>query len=746
MRELWAKIDKFLLGRKWSIKDKLTHAVLLHSLVTLLTLGGILLYGVSKAETVINEMGMKLVMKYHRDSLDLLLNERKAELLHDAVVTAENTDHQLDDLEREVRRIVQAMEKIERHPELYRPQHVGLPGESDPYGDIPFYLQHGPEVSPEDFAYEIGMAANMRDILARIADDSNSPFIVCSFIASKHNYSLSADSELLPEIKPSLYFDVVSTDWYQEAVAQGGVVFSDIEELSDASQGSIFFCAIPYRDAEGDIAGVAGVEATGRPLQRILKEVDSWHTTAFGFLLDKHGQVILGSDNEPIIRELALYSGKDQQDPEHADIADMIRAMTEGKQGVSEIMLNGEKYDVGYVPLQHNGWSVGLATAESEVLAPVVRNQENFTNLTTRYVATSEQLEREMAIFFLIVSAVVVCLVVAFGKILAGHFVRPINELADGARTIAAGNLDKKLDIHTGDEIEHLATCFNVMTDELKEHMRNVARTAAEKERLSAELSMAKEIQMSTLPRRFPPFPGHDGFGIYASLKTATEVGGDFYDFCLLDEDHLFFTVADVSGKGMAAALFMVISKTVLKNLVHTMGTDHDLAAVISHTNDQLCIENDAEMFVTAFAGLLELSTGRLTYVNAGHNPPLVYHADEKKFKYLDMERNFVLASMEGYGYKSQELTLVPGDWLFLYTDGLTEARAEPRELYGEQRLRDTLDRQKMDDVTPEGLISHVGESLEEFVGKAEQFDDITMMAISYCGKEEKEGKKKEDR
>ena len=255
-------------------------------------------------------------------------------------------------------------------------------------------------------------------------------------------------------------------------------------------------------------------------------------------------------------------------------------------------------------------------------------------------------------------------------------------------RDIASGNLDKKLDIHTGDEIEHLSTSFNAMTLELKTYMTNLTKVTAEKERIATELDVAKDIQNGMLPK---DFPAREDFELLATTTPAKEVGGDFYDFYMLDETHLVITVADVSGKGIPAALFMVISKTVLNNFMVSTHNRDGLAEVVSAANDELCANNEAMMFVTAFVGVLNLETGEFVYVNAGHNPPVVYRAEENHCDFLDVKKNFVMGPMDGIPFAEQRTTFKRGDLIFIYTDGVTEALNVADEEYLPDRLIDFM-------------------------------------------------------
>ncbi|MBR1581262.1 MAG: serine/threonine-protein phosphatase, partial [Selenomonadaceae bacterium] len=218
-------------------------------------------------------------------------------------------------------------------------------------------------------------------------------------------------------------------------------------------------------------------------------------------------------------------------------------------------------------------------------------------------------------------------------------------------------------------------------------------------------------------------------------MHAAKEVGGDFYDFYLLDDKHLMVTIADVSGKGVPAALFMMISKTILKNFALTMANADDVGALVSKTNQQLCQNNDAMMFVTMFVGLLDLNTGRFIYVNGGHNPPLIYRASTERFEYLTSSaRNYALGLMDDAEFEQETLELSAGDALFLYTDGVTEALNTREELYGEERLEACLNQPGAERLTVERMLALVRDSLNEYADGAPQSDDITMIGLKFNG------------
>ena len=310
---------------------------------------------------------------------------------------------------------------------------------------------------------------------------------------------------------------------------------------------------------------------------------------------------------------------------------------------------------------------------------------------------------------------------------IAGAAVAYVQDKQEGA-----GNTNhfSALGIHTGDELENLGEVMAEMEKSLTEHEKEMTRITAEKERISTELNMAARIQASMLPHSFPPFPDRKEFDLYASMDPAKEVGGDFYDFFLIDNDHLCLVMADVSGKGVPAALFMMISKVILQSCA-MLG--RSAGEILTKMNEAICSNNQTEMFVTAWVGILEISTGKLTAANAGHEYPVIKRADEN-FELFKDRHGFVIGGIAGMEYKEYELQLNSGDKLFLYTDGVPEATDENMELFGTGRMLSALNEAK--DCTPEQILKNMRRAVDGFVKDAEQFDDLTMLCLEYKGKE----------
>lgn len=356
-----------------------------------------------------------------------------------------------------------------------------------------------------------------------------------------------------------------------------------------------------------------------------------------------------------------------------------------------------------------------------------------------QYILDMNQVRWELNSFLLNMLLISIC-IMGIAIICYVMFVRkvvttPIGRLVKFTRqiTVTGKFKDHSIDIETGDEIEDLGSAFNYMLQELEKYIENLSKVTAEKERIGAELNVAAQIQADMLPNIFPALPERSEFDIYATMTPAKEVGGDFYDFFMVDHRHLAIVIADVSGKGVPAALFMVIGKTLIKD--HTR-PGISLGDVFSEVNDLLCQSNSEGLFITAFEGVLDLVTGQFSFVNAGHEMPFLSRAGGAYEPYK-IRPGFVLAGMEGMQYQSGMIQLAPGDKIFQYTDGVTEATNRDNELYGMERLTKILCQNTTQ--TPTALLPAVKEDVDAFVGDAPQFDDITMLCVEYRARMEED-------
>ena len=338
------------------------------------------------------------------------------------------------------------------------------------------------------------------------------------------------------------------------------------------------------------------------------------------------------------------------------------------------------------------------------------------------------------------VSIVVLALTLLIASVVGWHMKKtvagPVNAIAETATVyvqdrkngVARSDHFSSIGIHTGDELENLTSVMADMEQNLAEHEDEIKRITAEKERIRTELDLASKIQSSALPGVFPPFPDRREFELFASMDPAKEVGGDFYDFFLIDDDHLALVIADVSGKGIPAALFMMVAKSLIKNQVR-IGCDP--AQALKNVNMQLCEGNASASFVTVWLAVLELSTGKGMTCNAGHENPCFRRAGEP-YEMLKYRHNLSVGAVEEAVYRNREFEMRPGDSLFVYTDGVPEAKNAEDEMFGTEKMVETLNLNP--DASPEETVGSMRKAVDDFVKDEPQFDDITMLAFRYNG------------
>ncbi|MEW6141664.1 MAG: SpoIIE family protein phosphatase [Chloroflexota bacterium] len=580
--------------------------------------------------------------------------------------------------------------------------------------------QAAPGVDVNAEMTRIEILANLDDVFIPIfSNDSN---LATIYIGTK-----SGIFKVYPWMAVPPEYDCRTRPWFTRAAESGKTGWTE-PYIDAAGRGLMITCSTPIYSPERLIVGTAAADIS---LQQISQGIIGTRIGqgGYAFLIDGSGKVLsrpglTAGDkrwDESFQTENILLST-------NAGLTKIAINMIAGQSGVSRVPMDGGDKYIAYAPIKSTGWSIGVVMPIDEIIAPATATEDQILQATRD---TSSNIERQIAstrnlfIGILLVSMVIICGIAYF---LARRITRPILVLNKGAGVVGGGNLDYRLEIKTGDEIEDLAKAFNKMTADLKVHIAELQKTTAARERIESELRVATEIQTSMLPRLFPPFPGRREFEIYATMQPAREVGGDFYDFFFVRHNKLCFTIGDVCGKGIAAALFMAITKTLLK----TEGmSDIPPDEILTRTNNILVPENDASMFATVFCGILDTRTGELAYANAGHLPPLL-STDDGVFDFMKVPKGLAIGPMEGLTFQCQSLFLKPGDAIFLYTDGVTEAADPDNKLYSEARLRVTINRVKDSDTA--GMIKTVHEDIVAFARGAEQADDITMLALRFKG------------
>lgn len=536
----------------------------------------------------------------------------------------------------------------------------------------------------------------IKEYLTTNADQINSDYEMIFFADREGNYITT--NNLLGNIADREYFQAIIYGKENYFISDPMISRSTYEE--------IFVVAWAVFDENDEKIGVLASTVLLETLSGIAAEIKIGEN-GFGYIVDKNG-LLFAHPNEELRMSLNFL---DSAPHGYEGLVEVGLAMIEGQTGVlTYTRPNGERLVTAFNPIPATpGWSLGVSLYQEELLGTA-------TALMSHLIIT-------------IIAVILAVLIMVY--FISDRISKPILQLTDGVKMVSSGDLNYTLTVKTGDEIEELAGAFNRMTADLKEYISNLQKTTAEKERIESELQVANKIQSSMLPRTFPPYPEIKNLDLYATMEAAREVGGDFYDFFPLDNRRFCFSIGDVSGKGIPAALFMVITRTILKN--QTL-QGNPLAEIFNQTNNLLCSDNVEDMFVTVFMGILDPETGEVEYVCAGHNPPLISRQDGD-CQFLDVKRNLVLGGMEDFSYQAQKITLEPGDLLFLYTDGLNEAMNEKGDLFGDKRMFTSINDIKGDNVRR--VIDRLKEAVGNFVQDTPASDDLTMLALKITSQDE---------
>lgn len=652
---------------------------------------------------------MILVLTFTEASVVFLRNKSEQLLVDQALDSAEVfVDGQGDKINEQLSGIVSKIEQsaeyaqyIYENSDRFTSQHIKTPdelGANITYNQIhwlPFYKSETNDVKISSEA----------DMLSALEPEFKSlfascPTVVSLYVATNTHVNIGYDKNVSAKIGIGEYNpETAKADWYINPMANGKQFISDTY-VDTFNRGLMVTISVPY-SVDGKIRGVIGADINIENINRDILDIKANGVSS---------AMLFSSDGAPI-SATGLTEKSTAASLLGSNADEVLKSIKTDANGITRSVINGKDAYIIHSTVKTTGWRLAVILSVDEVIAPA--QQSNSTILIIN-------------ILLIAINAIIIVVMLIAVNRLCNGLASPIIGLTKEVQLIGNGNLEYSSCIHTGDEIETLSNSFEKMTVSLKKYIANLTSVTAEKERIGAELDVATHIQKSMLPCIFPAFPDIKTFDIYATMDPAKEVGGDFYDFFMVDESHLAIVMADVSGKGIPAALFMVIGKTLIKD--HTQpGTD--LSEVFTTVNNMLCESNSEGLFITAFEGVLDLCTGEFNYVNAGHEVPYICKKDED-YKAYKIRPGFVLAGMENMKYKSGSITLEPGDKIFQYTDGVTEATNANNELYGSERLNSILNLNR--EKSPIDLLPAVKADIDKFVDKAPQFDDITMLCLEY--------------
>ncbi len=509
-------------------------------------------------------------------------------------------------------------------------------------------------------------------------------------------------------------------DWYQLPRELDRLVWS--EPYYDRGGGNVLMttCAMPFHRMENGRPVVAGVVTSDVALEWLTRLVAgvSVLDTGYAYLIFQSGAYITHPEPGVAFNETIFSRAEEFHDQQLRLLGqDMIRG---GSRFVQMKSLHaGKEGFLMYAPLPSTGWSLAVFFPRDEMLARVHRQAMISAGLGGGG--------------FLILALIV--------ALIARGITRPLRRLTAAASEVAGGNLKAELPtISAHDEVGELAESFANMQTSLRRHIRDLTEATASRERMASELRIAHDIQMGILPKLFPPFPDRPEIDLFAELTPAREVGGDFYDFFPCGPDQFCFLVGDVSGKGVPAAFYMAVAKTLIKAVAESAadGGRRDTAGVpdpgsiLARASDDLAQDNESCMFVTIFCAMLDMRTGRVRVASAGHNPPVLLRAAAGTAEYLPTHGDPVAGALPGVVYSTDELTLAPGDAILLYTDGVTEAMNPAQELFGEERL--LVRARGLAGQPAQRVCEDVRAEVTSYAAGAEQSDDITLLTLRYLG------------
>ena len=623
--------------------------------------------------------------------------------------------------------LADSAEMLLQTPELYSARPFALP-DASMEGKISLQLVGETNRMPEDPAVleKLSLLANLSDLMTALYRNAGTSSV---YIAVPEGYMLCVDDKSDARIDDQgnvLTIPIRERPWYLGAAQSDSIFFTDV--LKDTFTGEIgITCTIPIRQ-NGRLIAVAAADLFLDQMEEAVS--NSGDVVHYTCIINNQGHVVFSPQNQGTLRARTAEEAVDLRSSEQADLAAFVRDALNGVTGVRELDLDGDRVYLAGAPVKTLGWAVVSVVDKAATERPTIMMQEQFDS-TLNEAATiyNKNLDRSKQTIIVLILLILIMGLTA-GDRLSRRIVRPLEHMTNRVRSLGGKNLQFQMEeeYRTGDEIEVLAESFSALSAKTLQYVDQVKRVTAEKERIGAELTMANAIQRSQLPRLFPPFPNRHEFNLFATMKPAKEVGGDFYDFFMVDNDHVALVMADVSGKGVPAALFMMVTRMLIKSRLQS---GESVAEALTNVNRQLCENNELGYFVTVWLAVLEISTGKGVAVNAGHEHPVLRRSDGK-YELVLYRHSLAVAAMDGVRFRQHEFQLCPGDSFFVYTDGVTEATNGEHELFGTDRMLEALNKEP--DAEPDQLLKNVMDDIHRFMDGEDQFDDITMMCLKYNG------------
>mgnify|MGYP002860745859 CR=1 FL=1 len=595
-------------------------------------------------------------------------------------------------------------------------------------GELKVQLLYSEKADQEDPAIirETELLGNMSGTLTAVHE--NYEPIVADCIATETGIMIMADmisDTKFDENGGYLPYEANTRPWYIGVKASGELFFTKLSRDAHTSRTGIMCGAPVYHDGKLVAVVEAGMylDNLEEAVKNAAKEQSDQATIS---IVNEDGELVASTAKEGVLA-IDFENLYDLRTQANGALGEFLTDAIDGGSEARVIDINGESCYAVSAPLETVGWTYVITIPEKEVNKVTEQLAAELSDIGAKATEQTNSIMRKTILYLLITAFFVLVLVSIISVVMSQRLVKPITLLTKEIQSIDGDDLDFSWKGGTNDEIEVLGKSFESMTVRMKTYIEQVTKITAEKERLGAELDVATRIQADMLPSIFPAFPEREDIDIFAAMEPAKEVGGDFYDMFMVDDDHLAMVMADVSGKGVPAALFMVIAKTLIKNNMQAKNT---VEQSFINANNQLAENNDEGYFVTAWVGLIDLRTGQVEFSDAGHETAFLIHNDGSLSEINPAEKIIPLAALEGMVYLRDEFKMERGEKLFLYTDGVPEATNSSGELFGMERLCDSLKAHSKED--PDSIVKSVRADVDEFVGEADQFDDITMLAFEF--------------
>ncbi len=714
MKKIW----KFKIG---GLQQKIINLVIVAILAVLALFGAVSIYQGRQLKKIVEDASSEQQEKINTISQSTMEQVVNKTLKKSTSEQAYIANDMFSDAVKDVKTLQSFASGLFNNNTSFTKRDVPLPDRSK-NGTVCPQLLHEGSVDPKD-SENIGLIGNMSDVMMSLY--SNSKMLNSCFVALSDGTCLMVDDRPADKFDGSgdpINVQIRQRSWYTGAVSKGDIYFTDIEKDSFTGKIGIVCSAPVYKN--GELVAVVGIDLFLDTMAQYVES--SIEDGGYICVVNEKGHVIFSPKSEGTFKAGIADKTQDIRNTGNKELADFVNSSYKDKTDLKTITVDGKELYMSAAPIKAVGWSIISVVEKQITKQPAQMMVDEFDKINKNAQDVFNDAAKKSETTTLVMIILIFLLGSGTALYVANRIVKPVEHMTKRISEISGDDLEFKMEkiYKTKDEIEILAQAFETLSARTRKYIDTITDITKEKERIKTELELATKIQADMLPNLFPAFPDRPEFDIYATMNPAKEVGGDFYDFFLIDNDHLALVMADVSGKGFPAALFMMMSKILVNNFASLFNSP---AKILEMTNKTICMNNDEGMFVTLWLGILEISTGKIIASNAGHEYPVVKRKNGK-FTLQKDKHGFVIGGFENQKYTEYEIKLEKGDMIFLYTDGVVEATNSNNELFGTERMLKALNEHY--DPSPQQLLTGIKRSVDEFVGDASQFDDLTMLGL----------------